>query len=197
MYRGKRILDISIALPLFILVLPIIIIATMIVAIVSGSFPLFLQKRPGLFEKPFTLYKIKSLFPEDQSRSKFRTRLLGYISRQIRSYSIDELPQLLNVLKGDMSLVGPRPLLMEYLPLYNAEQRKRHATKPGISGWAQVHGRNCLDWPQRFAYDMWYVQNQSLSIDIKVLQKTARKVFLTKDVKAEGLSESEKFKGNG
>ena len=118
------------------------------------------------------------------------------LGQVIRALSIDELPQLYNVLKGEMSIVGPRPLLREYLKLYNEEQKQRHLTKPGITGWAQVNGRNALDWRKRFKFDVWYVNNQSMTLDIKILVFTIKKAFRFKEVKPEGLKDDEKFKGN-
>ena len=121
---------------------------------------------------------------------------INQLGKWLRKYSLDELPQFFNVLRGEMSVVGPRPLLQEYLPHYNSHQRKRHETKPGITGWAQIHGRNTLDWRERFELDVWYVRNQSLWLDIQVILKTWQKIFHTSEVIPEGLTEEEKFKGN-
>ncbi len=121
---------------------------------------------------------------------------INQLGKWLRKYSLDELPQFFNVLRGEMSVVGPRPLFQEYLPHYNSHQRKRHETKPGITGWAQIHGRNTLDWRERFELDVWYVRNQSLWLDIQVILKTWQKIFHTSEVIPEGLTEEEKFKGN-
>jgi len=158
----------------------------------------FTQSRPGKDEKIFTVVKFKTMNDARNERGELlpddvRVTWIGNI---IRKTSLDELPQLFNVLKGDMSIVGPRPLLVEYLPLYNNIQRRRHEVKPGITGWAQVNGRNAISWQQKFEYDVWYVKHQSFGLDLKILFLTVMKVF-----KAEGISSTtsvtmEKFKGN-
>lgn len=193
MYTGKRTFDILVASFALILAAPCIMLASILIFILSGSYPFFRQKRPGHLGIPFTLYKLKTLFKEDEVAN---FRFLRCFGRLLRTFSIDELPQLFNVLKGEMSIVGPRPLLMEYLPLYNLYQQQRHNVKPGITGWAQINGRNTIDWKKRFTYDIWYIQNQSFILDLKILVKTLFKIFRIRDVKPNGLNQQEKFKGN-
>ena len=158
----------------------------------------FLQERPGKDGKIFRVFKFKTMTDERDAEGNLLPddKRLTAIGKFVRKTSLDELPQMINVLKGDMSIIGPRPLLVAYLPLYNEQQRRRHEVKPGITGWAQVNGRNTLDWPERFAYDVWYVDNISFALDIKILFLTVVKVF-----KAEGVSSGtsvtmEKFRGN-
>ena len=171
------------------------------------SFPLFFHNRGTLFFKQirpgkngqlFTIYKFKTMRDTRNQAGellpdKDRITTLGNV---IRKLSLDELPQLWNVLKGDMSFVGPRPLLVEYLPLYNQEQQRRHEVKPGITGWAQVNGRNTISWKQKFEYDLWYIQKQSFILDIKILGMTLSKVFKTQDVNASDQTTMEPFNGN-
>jgi sugar transferase EpsL len=177
------------ALPL---VIPIVLLASVLLFFFSGQNPIYRQQRPGFEGKPFVLYKLRTLFPDQMGKLHWAVRL----GSLLRSYSIDELPQLYNVIKGDMSVVGPRPLLMEYLPLYNDHQKKRHHCKPGITGWAQINGRNLVEWPDRFEMDVWYVNNQSLRLDIKIILCTFYGLPDKRKVKPEGLKEHEKFKGN-
>lgn len=177
------------ALPL---VIPIVLLVSVLLFFFSGQNPVYSQERPGYKGKPFVLYKLRTLFPDQMDKLHWSVRF----GSLLRSYSIDELPQLYNVLKGDMSIVGPRPLLMEYLPLYNKNQRQRHHCKPGITGWAQINGRNLVEWPERFELDVWYVNNQSLRLDIKIILRTFYGLPDTYNVKPEGLKEHEKFKGN-
>ena len=163
-----------------------------------GSPILFRQKRPGYKEEIFGIYKFRTMTNE---KDKFGNllpddkRLVG-IGKFIRSTSLDELPQLFNVLKGEMSFVGPRPLLEEYLPLYNEKQKRRHDVKPGITGWAQVNGRNAISWDQKFDYDVWYVDNQSFWLDIKILWLTFLKVVKRSDISSGTSSTMEKFTGS-
>ena len=181
-----------------IITLPLLLILVFLLFLQNRDTSFFNQLRPGLKEKLFTIHKLKTmrdsrdtsgvLLPDNQ-----RTTPLGKI---IRKLSLDELPQLWNVLKGDMSFVGPRPLLPEYLPLYSKEQEKRHEVKPGITGWAQVNGRNTIRWKQKFDYDLWYIQHQSFILDIKILGMTLTKIFKTKDVNATGQISMEPFNGN-
>lgn len=189
MYRGKRIFDLIAALLLTFFAIPPVLFFGFLLFLLSGQNPVFKQQRPGLHEKIFFIYKLRTLYKDNQRSAM----VLGQV---IRALSIDELPQLYNVLKGEMSIVGPRPLLREYLKLYNEEQKQRHLTKPGITGWAQVNGRNALDWRKRFKFDVWYVNNQSMTLDIKILVFTIKKAFRFKEVKPEGLKDDEKFKGN-
>ena len=193
----KSIFDKTLALSLIILFSPIYIIVSFLIYKKMGSPILFRQKRPGYKEKIFGIYKFRTmtnetdeygnLLPDDQ-------RLIG-IGKFIRSTSLDELPQLFNVLKGEMSFVGPRPLLIEYLPLYSEMQKRRHNVKPGITGWAQVNGRNAISWEQKFEYDVWYVDNQSFLLDIKILWMTFLKVVKRSDISSNTSVTMEKFTG--
>lgn len=171
--------------------------AALLVKIKLGSPIIFKQKRPGLYGKPFYVYKFRTMTDEKDENGKLlpdevRLTKTGKI---IRKLSLDELPQLFNVLKGELSLVGPRPLLMEYLPLYTTEQARRHEVKPGITGWAQVNGRNAISWEEKFALDVWYVDNQSFWLDMKILFMTVIKVFKREGISQEGQATIEKFTG--
>ena len=163
----------------------------------SGT-PFFSQVRPGLKEKPFTIYKLKTMQDtrDDQGVLLPDNQRITPLGKIIRKLSLDELPQFWNVLKGDMSFVGPRPLLPEYLPLYNKKQKNRHNLKPGITGLAQVKGRNTISWQQKFEYDLWYIENQSFILDLKILLFTVGKIFKTQEVNASGLNTMERFNGN-
>ncbi|MFS0655140.1 sugar transferase [Bacillus sp. 179-C3.3 HS] len=162
-----------------------------------GSPVLFRQERPGLYGRPFRLYKFRTMTDaRDVNGELLPDHLrLTKTGAFIRKLSLDELPQLINVLKGEISLVGPRPLLMEYLPMYTEEQARRHLVKPGITGWAQVNGRNTLTWEEKFAYDIWYVENQSFWLDMKILWMTISKVMKTEGVQQPHHATAEKFKG--
>lgn len=194
----KSIFDKTLALFLIILFSPIYIVVSLLIFFKMGSPILFRQKRPGYKEKIFGIYKFRTMTNE---RDEFGNllpddkRLVG-IGKFIRSTSLDELPQLFNVLKGDMSFVGPRPLLKEYLPLYNEKQKRRHDVKPGITGWAQVNGRNAISWEQKFELDVWYVQNQSFWLDIKILWLTFLKVVKRSDISSSTSATMEKFMGS-
>ncbi|MEA1953173.1 MAG: undecaprenyl phosphate N,N'-diacetylbacillosamine 1-phosphate transferase [Campylobacterota bacterium] len=193
----KRLFDITLALILIILFSPFYIIVSILILTKMGSPIFFRQKRPGKDENIFGIYKFRTmtndkdkdgvLLPDEQ-------RLKG-LGKTIRSLSLDELPQIFNVLKGEMSFVGPRPLLIEYLELYNDEQKRRHDVKPGITGWAQVNGRNAISWEQKFEYDVWYVDNQSFWLDIKILWMTFLKVVRRSDISQDGQATMEVFKG--
>ena len=177
---------------------PLILLIAILVRIRLGAPVFFRQQRPGFKESPFYLYKFRTmtdardlsgrLLPDSQ-------RLTGF-GRLLREWSLDELPELLNVLLGQMSIVGPRPLLMEYLPLYNSEQHRRHDVVPGLTGWAQVHGRNALDWPSRFTLDVWYVDHWSFWLDIRILLMTLWKVVRREDINQPGQATTEYFTGN-
>ena len=183
----KRMMDVLISLLLFVLFAPILFIVAILVKYKLGSPILFRQQRPGLNGRPFFLYKFRTMTDWKDSRGVLlpdEKRLTSFGSF-LRRFSLDELPQLMNVLKGDLSLVGPRPLLMEYLPLYTEEQAKRHLVRPGITGWAQVHGRNAITWEEKFKLDVWYVNHQTLVLDIKILFLTVKKV-----IQSEGISEA-------
>jgi sugar transferase EpsL len=153
----------------------------------------FKQLRVGHNGKIFLMYKFRTMLNDNGKLSDMeRTTKLGYI---LRKYSLDELPEFINILLGHMSFVGPRPLLVEYLPLYSIEQRKRHHVKPGITGWAQIKGRNLLKWDQKFEYDVWYVENQSLCLDLKIVLLTIKKIIISEGINAEGHATVEPFKG--
>ena len=181
----KRIIDFFIVLCVLLIIWPFLLIVTILLLIFNeGAGASFLQERPGYKGKPFKIIKFKTmnekkgpdgkLLPDVQRITKF--------GRFVRNTSIDELPQLINVLKGDMAIIGPRPLLMQYLPLYSAEQSRRHDVRPGITGWAQCHGRNNLSWTKKFELDVWYVDHISFITDVKVVWTTAKKVVLRKDI---------------
>jgi len=194
----KHSLDRILAILFLIGTSPLLAIIAFLLWIQNTGTPFFSQTRPGKHGKLFTIYKLKTMRDtrddsDDLLPDNLRMTPLGKI---IRKLSLDELPQLWNILKGDMSFVGPRPLLPEYLPLYSKEQERRHEVKPGITGWAQVNGRNAISWKQKFEYDLWYIQHQSFILDIKILGMTLTKVFMTKDVNATGQTTMEPFNGN-
>jgi len=194
----KNMFDISLSFFILIILSPILICTIILVFIKIGRPIFFTQNRPGLHGKIFKIYKFRTMTNEKDINGKLLSddkRLVG-IGKFIRSTSLDELPQLFNVLKGEMSFVGPRPLLIEYLELYNDEQKRRHDVKPGITGWAQVNGRNAISWKQKFEYDVWYVDNQSFFLDIKILWLTFLKVIKRSDISSSSHVTMEAFKGN-
>lgn len=193
----KRLLDLIIAVPLLILSLPIMFITAVFIYFKMGYPVIFKQLRPGLNGQPFYLYKFRTMLntkDRDGNVLSDAERLvpLGILLRKL---SLDEIPQLWNVIRGDMSLVGPRPLLMEYLPLYSSEQARRHNVKPGITGWAQVNGRNAISWAEKFKLDVWYVDNYSILLDVKILFMTVLKVFKREGINQENSATAEKFQG--
>ncbi|WP_042492089.1 sugar transferase [Aequorivita sublithincola] len=177
---------------------PIFLIAWIGLAIANNGKPFFYQRRPGKRERIFTIIKFKTMNDKRSADGQLLpdAKRLTAIGSFVRKTSLDELPQLLNVLKGDMSFVGPRPLLPEYLPLYSETQRKRHNVKPGITGWAQVNGRNAISWEQKFAYDVWYVAHQSFALDLQILFRTVKKVFKSEGISQTGQVTTERFLGN-
>ncbi|WP_310649627.1 MULTISPECIES: sugar transferase [unclassified Colwellia] len=177
---------------------PVIIVLSVIVAIKLGRPVLFKQKRPGLHGKIFEIIKFRSMRDaiDQHGQSLPDSERLAPFGEKLRNTSLDELPGLWNVLIGNMSLVGPRPLLVEYLPLYSKVQSRRHDVKPGITGWAQVNGRNAISWEKKFELDVWYVDNQSFWLDIKILYLTVKKVFARSDINAAGEATMKKFTGN-
>ena len=194
----KSLFDKTLALFLIILFSPIYIVVSLLILLKMGSPILFRQKRPGKDEKIFGIYKFRTMTNEKDADGNLlpdEQRLLG-IGKFIRSTSLDELPQLFNVLRGEMSFVGPRPLLIEYLDLYNDKQKRRHNVKPGITGWAQVNGRNAISWEQKFDYDVWYVDNQSFWLDMKILWMTFLKVLKRSDISSDTHVTMEKFEGS-
>lgn len=194
----KRLFDFLVSLFVLLILSPVLLVIVILVRIKLGSPVLFSQQRPGLQGKIFRIYKFRSmtdekggdghLLPDYQRLSSFGTFL--------RSTSLDELPALWNVLKGDMSLVGPRPLLIEYLPLYSDDEARRHNVRPGITGWAQVNGRNAISWGEKFKLDVWYVDNHSLWLDVKIILLTIKKVFIREGITADGHVTIDKFTGS-
>lgn len=200
MYRSffKRILDFLIALIGLAITLPILLILIGILTIANKGSAFFFQKRPGKNEKIFSIIKFKTMNDKKDAIGHLlpdKDRLTP-IGQFIRKTSLDELPQLINILKGDMSLIGPRPLLIPYLPLYNEEQKKRHRIRPGISGWAQVNGRNAIAWKQKFEYDVWYVEHCSFGLDLKILWMTFLKVIKRDGISSDTSATMEPFTGN-
>jgi lipopolysaccharide/colanic/teichoic acid biosynthesis glycosyltransferase len=198
MPRSKRLLDLVIASLGIVILAPLMLIVAALVRILLGSPVLFRQLRPGYRERPFYLYKFRTMTDRRDGSGRLLpdSERLTTFGRFLRALSLDEWPELLNVLRGEMSLVGPRPLLMEYLPLYNAEQHRRHEALPGITGWAQVHGRNALDWPARFALDTWYVDHWSFWLDVRILLMTLWKVAVREGISQPGQATTEYFTGN-
>lgn len=193
----KPLMDRFGALILLIFFSPLILLITLMIALSMGRPVYFAQRRPGLHGKIFTIYKFRTMTDEKDSRGNLlpdSARLKG-IGQVIRSLSLDELPQLLNVLKGEMSFIGPRPLLPEYLPLYTSQQARRHDVKPGITGWAQINGRNAISWEEKFQYDIEYVDNISFIFDLKIFFRTLIKVFIREGISQNGEATMEKFKG--
>ena len=194
----KRIFDILLSGTALLVLLPVLVIVAILVRVKLGKPILFRQVRPGLGGQPFLMMKFRTMLDavDDSGVPLSDAERLTSFGRFLRSTSLDELPGLINVLKGDMSLVGPRPLLVEYLPLYSSEQARRHEVRPGITGWAQVNGRNSLSWNDKFALDTWYVDNRSFWLDIKILWLTVRKVIVRDGISAEGEATMSKFTGN-
>ena len=194
----KRTLDILISMIALIILSPVLIITVYLVRKNLGSPVFFKQIRPGIKAQPYEMIKFRTMRDVSDSTGKQlpdSARITPF-GNMLRSSSLDELPELWNVLKGDMSLVGPRPLLMEYLPLYNQEQYRRHEMRPGITGWAQINGRNAISWEDKFKLDVWYVDNQSLLLDLKILLLTIKKVFVKEGISATGEVTMSKFTGS-
>ena len=183
----KRLIDILISLVLLVILFPIILIVTLMLFLQNKGTPFFIQERPGQYEKRFSIIKFKTMSDEKNKQGELLpdNERLTKLGSFVRKTSIDEIPQLLNVLMGDMSLVGPRPLLFKYLPLYSREQKRRHDVKPGITGWAQVNGRNTITWTKKFEFDVYYVNNISFLLDLKIIWRTLGKVL-----KREGVNQS-------
>ncbi|PYU86493.1 MAG: UDP-galactose phosphate transferase [Acidobacteria bacterium] len=194
---GKRLLDLALTLPVMVLLSPALALIALLVRLNLGSPVLFRQLRPGLYGKSFSLYKFRTMTGarDAQGSSLPDADRLTSFGRFLRGTSLDELPELLNVLKGEMSLVGPRPLLVQYLQRYTPEQMRRHDAKPGITGWAQVNGRNALTWEQKFALDVWYVDRQSLRLDLKIIAITVWKTLRREGINQPGQATAEEFKG--
>jgi len=194
---SKRLFDFTFALLALIILSPVIFATAILVRVFLGSPILFKQQRPGYKGHPFFIYKFRSMTNRLTRRGSLLSdaERLPRFGHLLRSLSLDELPELFNILRGEMSFVGPRPLLMEYLPLYSPEQARRHDVVPGLTGWAQVNGRNAIDWPTRFKMDVWYVDNWSFWLDIRIIFLTVWKVISREGVSQEGQSTVEYFKG--
>ncbi len=199
MYRtsGKRLLDLALTIPALVVLSPILLLVALLVRLKLGTPVLFRQQRPGLHGKPFTLLKFRTMTDARDAHGKLlpdgeRLTPFGHF---LRSTSLDELPEMINVLRGEMSLVGPRPLLMCYLPRYTPEQMRRHDVLPGITGWAQVSGRNALNWEQKFAMDAWYVGHRSLWLDLRIIALTVLKIMWREGISQPGYATAEEFKG--
>ena len=194
----KRAFDLLIAVVVSLMFAPLILVIALLIRLKIGSPVIFKQLRPGLHTKPFYIYKFRTMSDKKDMQGALLSdaKRLSNFGRIIRSTSLDELPSLWNLLKGEMSLVGPRPLLVEYVPLYSDEQARRHDVKPGVTGWAQVNGRNAVSWEEKFKLDVWYVDNQSFWLDIKIILLTIKKVFLRDGISAEGEATMPKFTGS-
>ncbi|MGI6747105.1 MAG: sugar transferase [Anaerovoracaceae bacterium] len=197
-YVIKRFFDIFFSLFFIVILSPILLIVCLLVRIKLGSPIFFRQKRPGLHGKVFTMFKFRSMIDKKDAEGNLLpdTDRLTRLGKFLRSTSIDELPELYNILKGDMSFVGPRPLLVKYLERYSPEQARRHEVKPGLTGWAQVNGRNAISWEEKFKLDVWYVDNWNLMLDIKILWMTVIKVFKREGISAEGEATMCEFTGS-
>ena len=201
MYKNflKRILDFCISLVVLIIISPILLLVTIWLHFANkGAGAFFFQERPGKDGKIFKVIKFKTMTDERDAEGNLLPdeKRLTKVGKFVRSTSIDELPQLINVLKGDMALIGPRPLLVQYLPLYSSEQARRHEVRPGISGWAQCHGRNAISWSEKFKLDVWYVDHVSLLTDLKVIFITIKNVLMRKDINSATAATMEAFNGN-
>src|SRR5687768_12755452 len=194
----KRLVDIVAAGAGLIILSPVIAVVALLVRAKLGSPVLFKQERPGLDSRPFTLIKFRTMLDARDAVGALRpdAERMTAFGRWLRSSSVDELPELWNVLKGEMSLVGPRPLLMHYLPLYSPEQARRHDVRPGITGWAQINGRNAISWEEKFALDVWYVDNRSLRLDLRILAATVRLVLQRRGISAESSDTMPQFSGS-
>ncbi len=192
----KRLTDVGLAALILIVFSPIIACVAIAVRVRLGSPVMFRHVRPGKDGELFTLLKFRTMSQASVTGDDSDEARMTGLGSFLRSTSLDELPELVNVLRGDMSLVGPRPLLPEYLPLYSLDQRRRHSVRPGLTGWAQVNGRNAITWKQKFDYDIWYVDNQSIALDFKILALTLRKVFSREGITADGHVTIERFGGN-
>lgn len=194
----KRFFDLIVSLCILVIFSPLIFLIIILIKLKLGSPIVFKQKRPGLHGKPFTIYKFRSMTDEcDENGELFpdEERLTSF-GKFLRKFSLDELPQIFNVIKGDLSLVGPRPLAIEYLPLYSSFQARRHEVKPGITGWAQINGRNNISWERKFELDVWYVDNRSLFLDMKIILLTIKKVIFFEGISQDGHVTMPDFEGS-
>lgn len=197
-YQMKRIFDIIVASVLLLGLSPVILATAILVRLRLGSPIFFVQWRPGLRGRPFLMIKFRTMLDatDPNGNPPADAERLTPFGRKLRSTSLDELPELINIIRGEMSLVGPRPLLMRYLPLYTPEQARRHDVRPGLTGWAQINGRNALSWDEKFALDTWYVKNRSFALDLRILWLTARKVLFREGISAEGEATMPPFTGS-
>ncbi|WP_121667568.1 sugar transferase [Mesonia aquimarina] len=200
MYKNflKPLIDFIAALLGLLILSPIFIFVWVGLLIANNGKPFFFQRRPGKNERIFSIIKFKTMNDKKDAKGNLLpdAERLTNIGKFVRKTSLDEIPQLINVLKGDMSLIGPRPLLPQYLPLYNKEQKKRHQVRPGITGWAQVNGRNAISWTKKFEYDVWYVEHLSFLLDVKILFKTIKKVFISEGINTAGQATTTAFNGD-
>ncbi|RKE45385.1 sugar transferase [Sphingobacterium detergens] len=194
----KRLVDFFVALSGLLILSPLFVLVTVGLYIANNGRPFFFQERPGKNGRIFKIIKFKTMNDrkDEEGNLLSDTDRLTPVGAFVRKTSLDEIPQLINVLKGDMALIGPRPLLVQYLPLYSDVQRRRHDVRPGITGWAQVNGRNAISWEQKFEYDVWYVNNVSFLVDVRIFFLTIKKVFIREGISAEGQATMEAFKGN-
>jgi len=194
----KRIFDLLLAVTALVFLAPIFLVLFFLIRLLLGNPVFFIQTRPGLHGTPIDVMKFRTMLDTKDTDGKLLSdeERMSSFGAWLRASSLDELPQLINVVKGDLSLVGPRPLLMEYLPLYSHEQGRRHDVSPGITGWAQVNGRNAISWEEKFALDVWYVDHQSFWLDLKILWMTFNKVFKREGISQEGQATMEPFKGS-
>ena len=193
----KRVIDLILSLIAFLLLLPVFIVLSLLLWIAQRETPFFRQIRPGKNRVPFEVIKFRTMSNERDREGRLLPddQRLTAIGKLVRKTSLDEIPQLLNIIKGEMSLIGPRPLLMEYLPLYSREQARRHEVRPGITGWVQVKGRNTLSWKEKFEYDVWYIDHLSFWIDVKILFITILKVLKAEGISGRGVVTAERFNG--
>jgi undecaprenyl phosphate N,N'-diacetylbacillosamine 1-phosphate transferase len=194
----KRLLDLILSLLGLIILSPIFLIVWLMLIVANEGKPFFFQARPGRNERIFKIIKFKTMNEKKDAKGELlpdEKRLTG-VGKFVRKTSLDEIPQLMNVVKGDMSLIGPRPLLIQYLPLYNTDQKRRHEVRPGITGWAQVNGRNAISWQKKFEYDVWYVNHVTFLLDLKILLLTVKKVFKSEGISSTTSITMEKFTGN-
>ncbi|WP_199611291.1 sugar transferase [Flocculibacter collagenilyticus] len=192
----KRIFDFLSSFVLLLAFIPILLSISVLILVMLGRPVFFMQKRIGKNNKVFTMYKFRTMKAQKKGESLSDSERLTPFGRFMRATSLDELPELYNILKGEMSFVGPRPLLVEYLPLYNDVQIRRHEVMPGLTGWAQINGRNAISWEEKFAHDVWYVNNNSFWLDLKIIFKTAKKVFYREGISANNHATIEKFTGS-
>ena len=195
---GKRLLDLALTLPAVLALLPVMLVVAGLIRVKLGAPIVFRQRRPGIHGRPFEIYKFRTMTDERDASGQLRpdSERLTRLGRWLRSTSLDELPELVNVLKGDMSLVGPRPLLMQYLERYTPEQARRHTVRPGLTGWAQVNGRNALAWEQKFELDVWYVDHVSLGLDLKIISLTVLKIIRREGINEPGQATAQEFMGS-